>query len=368
MTSCKNDYKESLFGHRAFVPLPERLPVSLIKEAVSQLNRSEHLFAPYSGGDMKGWDRSVIDSSNTAELPALHHLINEYLPFDRITQARVFRMKPGGWLGWHTECWEDQSSTGNGEIVCTINVPLTNPPGCTLSFQTGEQQEFSPGEAFLINFSQWHCAQNRGESVRLHAKVSGVLSMEALTRLLGESAGVSCWDQFWPHQAFGLKYLESEVKRVVAWADGLVGERMVSLLSHSPEVELHLFHTFPQQLDWKRGLYEGFSGSYRAHVHARGMHPVGSDSEALTQNIWYQEPALNEFLSGWTKQKARTRFHQVTSQSVFQFLMDAMEEEGNSIFWLDGCLSKMEEAQGRQLLARICEKSGHHVFTRSLNF
>ncbi len=168
----------------------------------------ENFYVNHSSGDLKKWQGLCLHGLGTdktgdakaygypdgdlslparqcmhwTEAAALAPQITQFLkslPFVEFFRVRLFKMNPGGYVGWHgNEGWHGKE----GDIDhYTLMVAIHAPKDSAVIFDNGETFSYQKNRSALINFNRWHCATNPSTEDRYMLKIHGRISKNFVT-------------------------------------------------------------------------------------------------------------------------------------------------------------------------------------------
>ena len=98
------------------------------------------------------------------ECPVTMHFLQNVFPCKRYGRVRLMLVEAGGWIGPHTDT--------KHRLLENINIPLSNPKGCTWRWGDGEELFMEPGIPYAMNISYEHAIYNNSNEDRFHIIVA----------------------------------------------------------------------------------------------------------------------------------------------------------------------------------------------------
>lgn len=179
------------------------------EEMLAEAQRLKHRFTDHRGGEdvHKGWKSlalyglgedlheswqdygysSALDAAKdfgwtpaAFECPTTMQFLQNSFPCKRFGRVRLMLVEAGGWIGPHTDTTH--------RLVENINMPLSNPSGCTWRWGDGEELFMEPGGAYAMNISYEHAIYNNSNEDRFHIIVARHDSTDEWRNLIDQAA------------------------------------------------------------------------------------------------------------------------------------------------------------------------------------
>ncbi|MBY0384958.1 aspartyl/asparaginyl beta-hydroxylase domain-containing protein, partial [bacterium] len=218
MSDTKLNLKH-LFDGRNIISLDSRYETMVNwDELKREAENLENLYVDHSSGDLKKWQALCLHGLGTektsdaksygymggdvstaaqehmgwTEAALLSPQMTQFLkslPFVEFFRVRLFKMNPGGYVGWHG----DEGWNGIEDEIdhYTLMVAIYAPKDSAVIFDNGETFSYHKNRSALINFNRWHCATNPSDENRYMLKIHGRISKNFMDWVRGSIEAMS---------------------------------------------------------------------------------------------------------------------------------------------------------------------------------
>jgi hypothetical protein len=112
----------------------------------------------YTSGADAGKDMHWTDVAN--QCPITTNFFKNKFPCNRYGRIRFMLLKPGGYIGLHSD--------SRMSLLENINMVLNNPIDCVWKWGDGDIFDMEPGNAYAVNIHYMHSVYNNSDEDRFH--------------------------------------------------------------------------------------------------------------------------------------------------------------------------------------------------------
>ena len=370
------------FKNQFFKKIKLNTPIDLITRFEESVKELDNEFVSYSDGELYDWEGLILTEERIKSTPCFYELIYKYLPFEEILRARVYRLKPKGYCGSHIEPWEPQKK-GN-VICCTLNIPLNTYKDSFIAFKQGRRLFVDKGEAFFLNFSKFHSAQNIGTSVRYHLKVTGLMTKDNYKKCFNQPnmlSSVNIWSSNLSPEILKWKHQQHSIESHIIWADDLIGERIVDILKPTSQVRVICFHDNQKQLDLKREVVNVWSNQKQSdlasfiknfceknNLYLKETNPMVIRA---TFDLWNNQKCLRESLKNIKNTVKELKWIHIDTKNIYHFLneeCDTTLSDKKKVLYLGSLLEAFSYEERKLLLKKITNNHQLIAFSNNTSF